>query len=127
MYCGSTKVLDAVDIATGYSEFCTVKNRCLNTITNVLSKMWLLRHDAPKSFKGDQEFSRPSLQKWLEHRGIEFRPVSSRRNNKTGIVERKNRVIKGALEILENDARHEKLHDNQRMGMAQFTSNMLYR
>ena len=86
----------------------------------------MLRHGAPKSLKGDQEFNKCSFRNWLEQRGIEFQPVPSRRHNKTGMVERKNRVIKDALEKLENDARHAKLHINQRMTMAQFTSNILY-
>ena len=59
-------------------------------------------------------------------RVIEFQPIPSRRQNKTGIIERKDRVIKDELQNLENDARHAKLQINQRMTMAQFTRNILY-
>ena len=52
MYCGSTKVLHAVGTATGYSELFTFKNRCLNTITNTIDNIWLLKHDATKIISG---------------------------------------------------------------------------
>ncbi len=62
----------------------------------------------------------------MKKRGCSFIPVPSRRHDKTGIVERKNRVVKDALEKLDNDALHEKLNIQSRIALAQITSNILY-
>ena len=126
MYWGKTMMLHAVDTCTGYSELAVVSNRRLNTMLPALDKMWCLRHGAPVKFKGDQEFDKEELRKWMKSRGCVFVPVPSRRHNKTGVVERKNRVVKDALEKLDIDAQHARLNMRHKLSLAQFTSNILY-
>ena len=62
----------------------------------------------------------------MKKRGSSFLPVPSRRHNKTGVVERKNREVKDSFEQLENDTLHSKFSAWNKMSLAQFTSNILY-
>lgn len=55
-----------------------------------------------------------------------FVPVPSRRHNKTGVVERKNRVVKDAFEKLDNEPLHVRLNMQHKLSLAQFMSNILY-
>ena len=88
--------------------------------------MWYLRHGAPKEVRGDQEFDRASLKKWMSLRGSKFVALPSRRHNKAGIVERKNRVVKDALEKLTLDKAFAKMPIRDKVAIAQFLSNILY-
>lgn len=126
MYWGKKMMLHAVDTATGYSEIVMVSSRKLTTLLSVLDKMWCLRHGSPTKFKGDQEFNKKPLKDWMKHRGCQFVPVPSRRHNKSGVVERKNRVVKDALEKLDIDPLHARLHFSHKLSLAVFTSNILY-
>ncbi len=126
MYWGNTMLLHAVDSATGYSELTVIRDCRLDTMLPALDKMWCLRNGTPKKFKGDQEFDKSYLLEWMKNRGCTFVPVPSSRRNKTGVVERKNRVVKDSLEKLENDHLHAKLSVQHKMALALFTSNILY-
>lgn len=62
----------------------------------------------------------------MKARGVHFTPFQSRKHNKVCVVERNNCVIKDALENLDKDARHEKSNIRNKIGLAQFSSNILY-
>lgn len=117
MHWGKTMMLHAVDTGTSYSELMVITNRGLANMLAALDKIWCLADGAPKIFKGDQEFNKKELKVWMKSRGCEFISLPSRRHNKTGFVERKSRVIKDALEKLDQDVLHAKLNIRHKLSL----------
>jgi len=124
MYWGKQMALHIVDTATGYSELVCINKRKLEVVLRKLDNCWFLRHGCPEEVRGDQEFDKKILQKWMSDRGARFTPLPARRHNKAGSVERKNRVVKDVLEKLDHDKKHASFQD--KLVMAQFASNILY-
>lgn len=118
MYLGLALMLHAVDTTTGYSEFAVISARKAEVM---LIRIWYLSHGAPKEVRGDREFDKGILREWLS-----FVPVPSRRHNKTGIFERKNKDLKDILEKFEQDKAFTRLRIQVRVNNAQFTSYILY-
>ena len=96
-------VLHAVDAGTSFSEAVIVENRTNDLMASTLERIWLLRHGAPSEFSSDAEFDKAPMRRFLASHSIERKSRPVRRHNKTGIVERKNRTLKGVLERLQHD------------------------
>jgi len=126
MYWGKRMALHLVDAATGYSEVTSLSSRSLEAVLRVLENTWNLRHGCPAEIRGDQEFDKGVLKKWMLNRGIKFVPLAARRHNKAAIVERKNRVIKDSLEKIDQDKAYSRKVFADKLCLAQYTSNILY-
>ncbi len=96
-------MLHAVDAATPYPERMPITTRKLDVILRGLDNTWFLRHGCQGEVRGDQVFEKPILQAWMQQRGSKFVPLPSSSHSKAGIVERKNRVVKDALEKLDQN------------------------
>ncbi len=82
--------------------------------------IWLLRHGDPREVVADAEFDRGMAQKWAREMCLKFEALPARRQHKASSVERKNGVVKDALERLENAPDHAKLHFHDRLAEACF-------
>lgn len=72
------------------------------TLISTLYSIWMNRHEVPSQMSGDDEFNKPIMIIGCNIRGIQFKPRPTRRHNKTGLIERKNRTLKTVLERLNN-------------------------
>lgn len=92
------------DTGTGYTEARVAAKRSVDTIISAFERVWICHHGAPKRVSADDEYDRNRLTNFLTVNGIQYRPRPTRRHNKTGLVERKNGVLKDILRrlILEN-------------------------
>ncbi len=124
-YWKNSPVLHAVDYATGYSETMSLSSRKVQTITNALDRIWNNKHGNCHELFVDQEFDKGTFKLWCEDRGIKLVPIPSRRHNKTGSVERKNRVLKDILERISKDPTCHTSFINL-LSKATFISNALY-
>lgn len=120
------EILHVVDFYTGYSEAALLGSNKAEFILRQLENVWVFRHGDPLELWADQEFNRGVTMKWAKDRGIKLRDLPARRHNKAGPVERKNRVLKNALERLDNDPKFAKLPIVDRMIMAAFSGDILY-
>lgn len=94
-------VLHAVDIGTSYSETAIFKTRSAAAMSSNLESIWLDRNGAPQTFARDYEFQSGPMKRFLSMHNIQLceRPV--RRQNKSGVVERKHLTLKRILERLQ--------------------------
>ena len=118
--------LHIVDYATSYSEAVPVQSRNMESLVLAFERTWIHRHGNCKEIYGDQEFESSFLLKWCKDRCVKFNPVPSRRHNKTGTVERKNRVIKDVLEKLDGDTSTKGYRFADLISSATFLSNVMY-
>lgn len=86
------------DIETGYKECRIMESRDLDKATDNFGNAWLCNHGAPEHVSADEEFNRHTFQKCLSSHGINFKPHPTRRNNKSGHVERKNGTLQTIID-----------------------------
>lgn len=66
-------------------------------------RIWMLRHGDPVEIFPETGFNKGMVLRWARGLRIKLLAFPVRRHNKTGPVEHKHRVIKDALELLDND------------------------
>ena len=123
---GDHMVLNCVDLATSYSRLGMVRNRSIPHVLSVFETIWLHYNGICGNVITDSEFHNDACRNWFSQRGIKLSPVPSRRHNKAGIVERKNRVVKDVLEKLDNDPNHTDTPWSSRLSLAEFITNIMY-
>lgn len=70
-----------------------------------LEYTWINVHGAPKTVCGDLEFFNSTFFNALRYFGCAFQPRPARRNNKLGVVERKNSVLRITAQRIHHDAK----------------------
>lgn len=95
--------LHMVDCGTGYSEAGIVSDRKSNTTVRLIETEWINRHGAPEALSADDEMTSKEIRRFLNGRNIELKGRPVRRHNKTGIIERKNGVVKRILEKIQKE------------------------
>lgn len=95
--------LHIIDTFSSYSEVTIAPNRSQEFISNTLENVWIYRYGAPLKLSGDQEFDRSGVHTICNRHNISYCPRPTRRHNKTGIIERKNGVIKTILEKISSE------------------------
>ena len=122
--CGVHPILHAIDEATGYSELELMSSRDQPRVLECIQDMWMYRHGEPRRIKVDREFDKPGLKEAL---GVEVVTLPARRHSKQGQIERKNRVVKDALEKLSlQNAQSVQKPLARIVKEAAFVSNILY-
>ena len=125
-YWGNKLILHMVDFATSYSEAWVISSRKLDTILTSMERIWINKHGDFDELYVDQEFEKPIMQCWCRERNTILVPVPSRRHNKAGQVERKNRVLKDILEKLTHHTERQDTNFNNTVSNAIFISNIMY-
>lgn len=96
-------VINITDTGTGYTVLAIAPDRSTSTIIRLLETEWICHHGAPHAASADDEYNRAPVRNYLSSHDITFKPRPARRHNKTGIVERKNQVVKTILSKLDAD------------------------
>lgn len=77
-------------------------NRKWHELAAVIYCSWISRHRAPIYASVDDEFNKPVILKAFNARNIHFKQRPDRRQNKVGIVEKKNMPLKAIMELVKN-------------------------
>lgn len=115
-------VIHVVDASTGYSETAMSPQRSVSTMASAVETIWIHRHGTPSSFSADTEFTKGDMKQFLITHNINLNERPVRRDNETGITERKHRTIKHILERLQKDA--SRSSDAALLSRATFFSNV---
>ncbi len=89
--------LHIVDTFSSYSEVIIAPTRSQDFIATSIENEWIFRHGAPSKLSGDQEFDKSAIHALCTRHHITICPRPTRRHNKSGIVERKNAIIKNII------------------------------
>ena len=119
-------ILHMVDFATSYSEAWHISSRNLDTVLLTMDRIWNHKHGDFQELVVDQEFDNSKMTAWCEERRIKLIPAPSRRHNKAGVVERKNRVIKDILEKLTDTNLKQERNFNNILAKSVFLSNIMH-
>lgn len=91
-----------------------------------MERIWFNRHGDFDELYVDQEFYNAVMQSWCQERNTSLIPVPSRRHNKAGQVQRKNRALKDILEKLTQTTEKQDSNFNNTVSSAVFISNIMY-
>lgn len=89
--------LHIIDTFSSYSEVTIAPNRSQKFIASAIENIWIYRYGAPCKLSGDHEFDKSAIRALCIRHNITLCPRPTRGHNKTGIVERKNAIIKNIL------------------------------
>jgi hypothetical protein len=117
-------IFHMVDASTAYSETSLVISRDLLIAAEAFENRWILHHGAPISLSPDPEFNRKNFQNMLTLYGITYHARPARRHNKTGIVERKNGILRLILYHLNLEHKN-RIDTATLLARATFVSNTL--
>jgi hypothetical protein len=76
------------------------QKRDLELLASTFEREWVHVYGPPAEISGDQEFSQGYFQDILRRHSIAFRKQGARRENKTGVVERDNDILKDCIKPL---------------------------
>lgn len=95
-------LINITDRGTAWTEMRIVEIQNMNTMKRSVERYWICIHGAPVALSGDNAYDKPISHTFLKQHSILYKPRPSRRHNKLGCLQRKNRTVKAIIRKLDN-------------------------
>lgn len=125
-------IINKTDTHSAYSETDPLSIREMEQVAKAFEQVWINRHVNPTLVSGDVEFLNKTFKQGLSEFCTKFQAHLARRDNKLGVVETKNGIIRNLALRISSDAdffRHNHQKDYNKaelMSRATFISKIIY-